>query len=113
MLGSEGLQHADDLSKRLHELFDSLKIKCTKQPYYDWGLRKLKAVTREAGKVKRSVSCIDERQVVTKALQSTCAPCLSPTDEQVFLRSLIDYFGVDAFVPEHLPGDFWNATAAK
>merc|ERR1719422_2597772 len=43
MLACEGLQQADDLSERLVGLFEYLRVNCTRQIYYDWGLRKLKA----------------------------------------------------------------------
>jgi len=113
MLASEGLQQADELGDRLHGLFDSLKEGCTKQPYYDWGLRKLKAVTTIAGKVARAGSFTDERQMVTTAVQTACSTSITPLDESVFVRSLIAHFGADAFVPMPLPNDFWNAAAAK
>jgi len=113
MLGAEGLQQADDLGVRLCGLFDYLKSHCTKQPYYDWGLRKLKAVTVKAGKEKRSSSFCTEREMITAAVQSLCSSSIAPIDESVFARGLIDHFGSDAFVPMPIPRDFWNAAATK
>lgn len=113
MLACEGLQQADNLGNRLNGLFDYLKANCSKQHYYDWGLRKLKNVVSEAGRAARSASFADERQILTAAVQASCASGLAPIDESVLFRGLLDHFGPDAFVPMARPRDFWNAAATK
>merc|ERR1712182_177431 len=90
-----------------------MKGNCTKQPYYDWGLRKMKFVTRAAGCITREGHALDERQIITTALQATCAASMSPLDEKVLFQGILGHLGVEAFVPMEFPSDFWNATATK
>jgi len=113
MFASEGFQEADNLGDRLNGLFDYFRSHCTKQPYYDWGLRKMKTVTREAGRAARSAHFSDERQMVTAAIQSSLASSMAPIDQSVFVQGILGHFGADAFVPMPIPTDFWNAAATK
>jgi hypothetical protein len=113
MLGAEGFQHCDDLGDQLVDAFGSMKTNASKQFYYDFGLRKLKSVTMEAGKLKRAGRFADEQKAVTTAVQMCCASAMAPKDETVMLRSIVDSFGADALVPLHSPSDFWNSAATK
>merc|ERR1711933_264461 len=113
MLAAEGFQQADDLGNRLSGLFKCFKTNCTKQAYYDWGLRKMRCVAKQAGKTARASALMGERQVLTAAVQASCAPSMAPIDEPVFLRGILEHLGADAFVPMQIPNDFWNAAAAK
>jgi len=113
MLASEGLYQADDLGNRLSGLFEYFKTNCTKQAYYDWGLRKMKCVAKEAGKTARTSALMDERQILSAAVQASCAQSMAPIDEPMFLRGIFEHFGADAFVPRQMPSDFWNAAATK
>lgn len=113
MLACEGFQQADDLGDRLCGFFESMKGNCTKQPYYDWGLRKMKVVTRAAGCLAREGHVLDERQIITTALQATCATSMTPLDQKVVFQGILGHFGAEAFVPMQMPTDFWNATATK
>lgn len=113
MLANEGLQEADDLGNRLSSLFKYFKTNCTKQAYYDWGLRKMKVVAKEAGETARASALVGEREILTAAVQASCAPSMSLIDEPVFLQGILEHLGADAFVPMQVPSDFWNATASK
>lgn len=117
MLACEGVQEADDLGDRMSSLFKHLGASCTKQTYYDWGLRKMKSVTGTVGKSARAASApvtsTDEWQMVTAALQAVCAFSLAPIDQPTFAQGVLEHFGADAFVPVTVPADFWNAAATK
>jgi len=106
-------QQADDLAERLCGAFDYFKASCTRQTYYDWGLRKLKTVCKAAGTAGIQRRFGDERQMLTAAVQSSCSSSMSPIDQKAFQQGLINHFGVDAFVPMPVPGDFWNGAATK
>jgi dynein heavy chain len=113
MLATEGLQQADDLGNRLSGLFNYFKTNCTKQAYYDWGLRKMRSVVKEVGKTAQASDWMDERQIMTAAVQASIRPGMAPIDESTFLRGVLEHFGADAFVPMQIPSDFWNAAASK
>jgi hypothetical protein len=114
MLGCNGIEEADDLGQRLNSFFDSMQAGCTKQCHYDFGLRKLKQVVTQAGRVSREIPGSGERNAVTSAVQMSLAPGLSIVDEPVLLRNLFDHFGQNGFtLLPPTPSDFWGATAAK
>jgi len=113
MLGCEGIQEADDLGYRLDKLFNSMKVGCTKQKHYDFGLRKMKQVVTQAGAFSREMPGSDGWRSVTSAVQMSLAPGLTVADEPVLLRGLCDNFGPDSFTLLPTPSDFWGATATK
>ena len=53
MLMSEGYTEARELAKKFVTLYDLSKTLLSKQKHYDWGLRAVKSVLRQAGKLKR------------------------------------------------------------
>ncbi len=53
MLMSEGFELARELSKKFVSLYLLSKELLSKQRHYDWGLRAVKSVLRQAGKLKR------------------------------------------------------------
>lgn len=53
MLMSEGFNTARELSKKFMSLYELCKSLLSKQTHYDWGLRAVKSVLRQAGKLKR------------------------------------------------------------
>lgn len=73
MLATEGLQQTDNLGDRLGSFFGAMKVGCTKQPYYDWGFRKMKAVSIAAGVIPLGGHVVNERQVLSEAMHAFLA----------------------------------------
>ena len=69
MLMSEGFTTAKDLSKKFMTLYDLSKSLLSKQMHYDWGLRAVKSVLRQAGKLKRADPDISEDPILMRALR--------------------------------------------
>jgi len=113
MFAGEGFQRADELADRLDGLFVSMKSECTKQRHYDFGLRKLKHVTKQSGSLMRDMQTVDEGQAVTTAVQLSLGPGMEPADEGVMLGGLVEHFGMSSVVPLHSDRDFWSAAASR
>lgn len=113
MFAGKGFQRADDLANRLEGLFASMKTECTKQPYYDFGLRKLKQVTEQSGALMRDLHTFDEGQAVTTAVQLALGPGMEPLDEGVMIGGLVEHFGMASVVPLHSDKDFWSVAASR
>lgn len=113
MFAGKGFQRADDLADRLDGLFVSMKAECTKQPHYDFGLRKLKQVTEQSGALMRDMQTFDEGQAVTTAVQLSLGPGMEPLDEGVLLGGLVEHFGMASVVPLHSDQDFWSVAASR
>jgi len=69
MLMSEGFTSAKELSKKFMTLYDLAKSLLSKQIHYDWGLRAVKSVLRQAGKLKREDPDIQEDPILMRALR--------------------------------------------
>ena len=69
MLMSEGFTTAKELSKKFMTLYDLAKSLLSKQIHYDWGLRAVKSVLRQAGKLKRADPDIQEDPILMRALR--------------------------------------------
>ncbi len=52
---SDGFTHANNLGKKLIQVFTMAEKSLSCQRQYDWGLRSIKAVVRIAGKIRRSL----------------------------------------------------------
>merc|ERR1719193_912621 len=74
LLTIHGFEHHEDLSKRVHALFEYARDNTTKKPHYDFGLRCRKVafetagvMLRQAGKVTEEVEarCISQAFVIT------------------------------------------------
>jgi len=113
MFAQKGLQTADDLADRLDGLFASMQTGCTKQPYYDFGLRKLKQVTEQSGVLWRNMQVFDEAQAVTTAVQLTVGPGMEPSDEGVLMGGLVEHFGMSSVTPLSSDRDFWSVAASR
>ena len=94
MLMSEGFIQARDLSKKFVALYMLSKELLSKQRHYDWGLRAVKSVLRQAGKLKRepSNSNIPEDPLLMRALRDFNIPKIVTDDKPIFLRLIQDLF---------------------
>jgi len=92
MLMSEGFQFARGLSRKFITLYDLSKSLLSKQMHYDWGLRAIKSVLRQAGKLKRGDPDLDEDPLLKRALRDFNMPKIVIDDRQIFLNLLDDLF---------------------
>jgi len=96
MLMSEGFTNAKDLSKKFMTLYDLAKSLLSKQIHYDWGLRAVKSVLRQAGKLKRAEPDIHEDPILMRALRDFNLPKIVVDDRQIFKDLIGDLFpGLD------------------
>jgi len=97
MLMSEGFDTARDLSKKFMTLYNLAKSLLSEQTHYDWGLRAVKSVLRQAGKLKRADPNISEEELLMRALRDFNWPKIKVEDRQIFLGLIRDLFpGIDA-----------------
>ena len=97
MLMSEGFDTARDLSKKFMTLYNLAKSLLSEQTHYDWGLRAVKSVLRQAGKLKRADPNISEEELLMRALRDFNWPKIKVEDRQIFLGRIRDLFpGIDA-----------------
>jgi dynein heavy chain len=89
MLMSEGFEEARDLSKKFMCLYDLSKSLLSKQMHYDWGLRAVKSVLRQAGGLKRTLVDDPERLILMRGLKYFNYPKIVTDDWPIFC-GLID-----------------------
>jgi len=97
MLMSEGFETARDLSKKFMCLYNLAKSLLSEQVHYDWGLRAVKSVLRQAGKLKRADPNISEEELLMRALRDFNWPKIKVEDRTIFMGLIKDLFpGIDA-----------------
>jgi dynein heavy chain len=97
MLMSEGFDTAQDLSKKFMCLYDLAKSLLSPQTHYDWGLRAVKSVLRQAGQLKRADPNISEEELLMRALRDFNWPKIKLEDRVIFMGFIKDLFpGIDA-----------------
>lgn len=66
----------------------------SKQRHYDWGLRAVKSVLRQAGKLKRDPDNekIEENPLLMRALRDFNLPKIVTDDKPIFIRLIEDLF---------------------
>jgi dynein heavy chain, axonemal len=92
MLMSEGFQNARELSRKFVALYFLCRELLSKQIHYDWGLRAVKSVLRQAGKLKREDPDISEDPILMRALRDFNIPKIVTDDKPIFLRLIDDLF---------------------
>lgn len=105
MLMSEGFSTAQDLSKKFVTLYDLSKALLSKQIHYDWGLRAVKSVLRQAGKLKRRDPNLNEDRLLMRALRDFNLPKIITDDRSIFVRLIGDLFpgiSIDSVTDEAL-----------
>jgi dynein heavy chain len=89
MLLAEGFSEAKDLSKKFMCLYDLAKSLLSKQIHYDWGLRAVKSVLRQAGGLKRGNPDEQEKMLLMRGLKFFNKPKIVIEDWPIFC-GLID-----------------------
>jgi len=64
----------------------------SKARHYDWGLRAVKSVLRQAGKLKRADPEIPEDPLLMRALRDFNMPKIVTDDKPIFTRLILDLF---------------------
>jgi dynein heavy chain len=92
MLMSEGFLEARDLSKKFMTLYRLSGALLSKQMHYDWGLRAVKSVLRQAGILKRNAPNDREILVLMRALRDFNTPKIIVDDTPIFMGLISDLF---------------------
>ena len=92
MLMSEGFSTAKELSKKFVTLYTLSKDLLSNAKHYDWGLRAVKSVLRQAGIIKRADLTVPENDLLMRALRDFNMPKIIFDDEKIFLRLISDLF---------------------
>ena len=100
MLMSEGYTEARELAKKFVTLYSLAKSLLSKQKHYDWGLRAVKSVLRQAGKLKRNNEDKNENLLLFGALKDFNLPKIVTDDKPIFVNLLKDLFTEVEKVPE-------------
>jgi dynein heavy chain len=107
MMMSEGFVIARQLAFKFVTLYSLCKELLSRQIHYDWGLRAVKSLLRQAGTLKRKEPKSDENPVLCRALRDFNLPKITTLDLPIFLRLIRDLFpGCD-------PAPFKDATFEK
>ncbi|XP_026191394.1 dynein beta chain, ciliary [Cyclospora cayetanensis] len=111
MLMSEGFVSARALAHKFVTLYALCKTLLSDAIHYDWGLRAVKAVLRQAGSLKRADPNINEDTLLLRALRDFNIAKITSEDKPIFLRLIEDLFpGVVA--PPKRDADFWRVVMA-
>lgn len=94
MLMAEGFATAEDLSRKFMTLYDLAKSLLSKQIHYDWGLRAVKSVLRQAGALKRAPANaeVSEDLLLRRGLRDFNWPKIVVEDRQIFRGLIRDLF---------------------
>ena len=74
MLMSEGFLNAKELSEKFMTLYTLCKSLLSIQIHYNWGLRAVKFVLRQAGGLKREEPNVPEQRILMRALRDFNMP---------------------------------------
>jgi len=92
MLMSEGFQLSKPLSRKFVTLYMLSRDLLSKQRHYDWALRAVKSVLRQAGKLKRTNPLLSEDELLMKALRDFNMPKIVTDDKNIFIKLIEDLF---------------------
>eukprot|EP00397_Hematodinium_sp_SG-2012_P006618 GEMP01006652.1.p1 GENE.GEMP01006652.1~~GEMP01006652.1.p1 ORF type:complete len:1174 (-),score=222.72 GEMP01006652.1:270-3284(-) len=92
MLTSEGFVIARLLARKFVTLYSLCKDLLSKQMHYDWGLRAVKSLLRQAGKMKQKELHADVNIMLCRALRDFNVPKITTDDVPIFLRLIQDLF---------------------
>jgi len=88
----EGIHLAAKVSEMLASLLSDAPEKLSKQPQYDWGLRKMRSIVRATGYVKRSNPSKSEIDCLYTAIHHCVMPALTKDDNSTFTQMLNGLF---------------------
>ena len=92
MLMAEGFTEARNLSKKFMTLYNLAFSLLSKQRHYDWGLRAVKSVLRQAGFLKRASPNDPETLILMRALRDFNTPKIVVDDIPIFMGLIADLF---------------------
>lgn len=92
MLMSEGFTNARILSRKFVSLYMLCRDLLSKQKHYDWALRAIKSVLRQAGGLKREDPDLPEDPLLMRALRDFNIPKIVTDDKPIFLLLIGDLF---------------------
>jgi dynein heavy chain len=92
MLMSEGFSTAKELSKKFMTLYNLSKSLLSSQIHYDWGLRAVKSVLRQAGGLKRAEPDVPEDYILRRGLKDFNWPKIIVDDRAIFAGLIGDLF---------------------
>nr|CEL69705.1 TPA: Dynein heavy chain 10, axonemal [Neospora caninum Liverpool] len=92
MLISEGFVHARELARKMTVLYTLAKAQLSKQHFYDFALRALKAALVTAGALRSSCPDLPEEMILMRALRDMNIPKLVKQDVPLFVGLLGDLF---------------------
>lgn len=92
MLLSEGFVTARLLAQRFFTLYSLSAVLLSKMIHYDWGLRAIKSLLRQAGKLKREDLDASENTVLKRALRDFNLPKIVADDRAIFEQLIEDLF---------------------
>lgn len=92
ILASQGFEKSKSLSQIIVPFFQELEEKSSYQNHYDFGLRALKSMLNNCGKLKRSVNGVGEDQIILQSIDETILPKLIKEDEIVFNELRTKFF---------------------
>ncbi|CAH6719016.1 dynein heavy chain, cytoplasmic [[Candida] jaroonii] len=84
ILASQGFKNSRSLAQVIVPFFQELEDKTSNQSHYDFGLRALKSMLNNCGKLKRSVDNVEEVSIIVQSIDETTLPKLIKEDEIVF-----------------------------
>jgi dynein heavy chain 1 len=88
LLAAGGFLQANEISQKVVDFFDQLKVSVSNQKHYDFGLRSLKSTLGNAATIlKENYSeHIDEVAVIVKSLKEMILPRLTSVDSNAFFN---------------------------
>eukprot|EP00927_Polykrikos_kofoidii_P066666 TRINITY_DN62220_c0_g1_i1.p1 TRINITY_DN62220_c0_g1~~TRINITY_DN62220_c0_g1_i1.p1 ORF type:complete len:506 (-),score=124.78 TRINITY_DN62220_c0_g1_i1:295-1812(-) len=99
MLGREGIVDCDALGSKLFACSEACKETCSKQCYYDFGLRWLRATCRSIGARGREAGYDDETRMCAEVLLQMLHVRASAADKDIIKAEVKAAFAVDVEVP--------------
>ena len=100
MLSTEGFVDCDTLGTAIHECLQTCRKNCTKQSWYDFGLRAYKSCVAQAGAHGRTTGFANELKIVCNTVGSKLFSTATETDRPVVLAAVRKSFGQDAVIPK-------------